>query len=128
MRCDARTTVRQRRRIDRHRYGRDRHASLADRDGNRLARIPLLSKSLLLPLRGRHEALNLVGQVDAALFTQPEQRRPLVDAVDARHVAYRVEIHIARLLDSMTKVDRAMPAFFPALERAPKESRSSRAG
>ena len=45
-----------------------------------------LAPDFLLPLRRRHQASNLVGQIDTALHAKPEQRGPLVDAIDAEHV------------------------------------------
>ena len=47
------------------------------------------------------------------LHAEAEARRPLVDAVDADHVADRVEVHVARLLDRVAQVDacRGRPCF-----------------
>ena len=42
------------------------------------------------------------------------------------HVADRVEVHVARLLDRVPQVDRAVAARLPALERAAVERRARR--
>ena len=72
---------------------------LADRDRNRFTRIPSLARPFQLPLCRRHDAFDFVGQIDAALERQTKPFGPLVHLVDAEHVADRVEIGVARLLD-----------------------------
>ena len=55
------------------------------------------------------------------LTPRPETRRPLVHAVHAQHVPQRVEVHVARLLDGVPHVDRAMAPLEVALEVATVE-------
>ena len=59
-----------------------------------------LAGALPLPLGVRDDALLLVRQVDAGLAGHPELLGPLVDLVHAEHVAERVEVDVARLLDA----------------------------
>ena len=40
------------------------------------------------------------------ISAEAERRRPLVDPVDAEHLAERVEVHVAGLLDGVAHVDR----------------------
>ena len=76
---------------------------------------------LRLPVGGRHQSLHLVRQVDVRLDAEAEQRRPLVDAVDAEHVADGVEVDVARLLDGVAQVNRAVPFLLLAFEVAAVE-------
>ena len=87
VRRDARAAVGQRRHVDGHRHRRHRHRALADADRDGFARVPLLVHLLALPLGRRHEPLDFVRQIDAALHAETERGRPLVDLVDADHVA-----------------------------------------
>src|SRR5207247_2508228 len=102
---------------------------LADRNRDRFAGVPPLLALLTLPLGGRHEPLHLVRQVDPALDAEAEGRRPFVDLVDAgrvsragetlvQHETDGVEVHIARLLDGVPEIERAMTLFLVARERA----------
>src|SRR6185295_6357721 len=94
---------------------------LADRDGNRLTRVPAFTGMFELPLGGRHAALLLVRQVDPRQPRQSEVYRPFVNAIDAEHVAERVEIDVARLLDRRSHVDRAVAALQVAQEIAAED-------
>src|SRR4029079_4100082 len=98
-------------------------------DRNGLASVPLRVVFPPLPLGRRSEPLDLVGQIDTAHHAHTERGGPLVDLVDANHVGDGVEVHIARLLDGMPQVDRAVasPAETPALEVAAVEIRVARA-
>ena len=128
VRRDARAAVGERRRVDRQRDRRHRHLPLADGDRNRLARVPLLLMLRALSTRvDGTSPVHLVRQVDVRFHAEPEQRRPLVDAIDAEHVADGVEVHVARLLDGVAQIDRAVPALLPALEVAPVEVRAAAA-
>ena len=72
-----------------------------------------------------HDALDFVRQVDAALAGQAQLLAPLVDAIDAEHVADRVEVGVARLLDGVPHVHPAVLA--EALEEAAVERAAARA-
>ena len=123
VRRHARAAVGKRRHVDRHRHWRQRHRALSDADRDRLAGIPLLFLGVQpLPLGRRDQPLDFVGQIDAALHAQAEQCRPLVDLVHAHHVGNGVEVDVARLLDCVPQVDRAMAALAPALEVVPVEA------
>ena len=60
-------------------------------------------------------------QVDTGLVGEAEQLGPLVDAVDAQHVAERVEVDVARLLERVPQVHRPVAARQVALEVAAVE-------
>ena len=49
-----------------------------------------------------------------------------MNAVDPDHVAERIEIDVARLLDRMPEIDGAVPAFLPALEGTAEKGRRAR--
>ena len=119
--CDARAAVGDRRHVDRHRHRRHRDRALADAYRDRFAGVPLLMPGLLLPLGRWHQTRDLVGQIDAALHAKPEQRGPLVDAIDAEHVGDGVEVDVARLRNRGLEVDRPVAALLPALEIASVE-------
>ncbi len=112
----------------RERNRRDRHLALADADRNRLARIPLLVRRAHLPLGRGHEALVLAGQVDAGLPHQPEQLGVPVDRVDLHQVRDRVEVDVARLLDRVPQIERAVPFLLVAVEDVAVELLRARAG
>ncbi len=121
VRRDADAAVAQRRRVDRQRDRRHRYLSLADRHGNGFAGVPLRLARRRLPGRGRDESGHLVGQIDVRLHAEPEERRPLVDAIDAEHVADVVEVDVAGLLDRLSQVDRTVALLLVALEIAAVE-------
>src|SRR5207249_11235637 len=81
----------------------------------------LLLTLLAFPFRRRPEPLHFIRKIDPALDAEPERGRPLVDLVDTDQVGDRVEIHVARLLDRMAQIDRAVAPLLPALERTPIE-------
>ena len=126
VRRDPGAAVRERRHVHRHRHRRHRDLPLPDADRDGFAGVPLLAGAGLLPLGRRHDAGDLVRQVDAGLHAEAEQRRPLVDPIDPQHVADRVEEHVARLLDGVAQVDGAVAALAPALEVAAVERRAAR--
>ena len=121
VRCDTRAAVGDRRHVDRHRHRRHRDRALADSYRDRFAGVPLLVPGLLLPLGRWHQTRDLVGQIDAALHAKPEQRGPLVDAIDAEHVGDGVEVDVTRLRNRGLEVDRPVAALLPALEIASVE-------
>ena len=123
VRRDARAAVGERRHVHGHRHRRHRHLALADADRNRFAGVPLLVAHAHLPFGGRHEPLILVRQIDSALHAEAERRRPLVDLVDAHHVGDGIEIDVARLLDRVTQIDRAVAALLPTFEGTPVKCR-----
>ena len=109
VRRDARAAVGEGHHLDRQRDRRDRHLPLADRRPRSSRRRTTSSRCCSrLPLGRRHQPLHLVRQVDAGLHAEAEQRRPLVDPIDAEHVADGVEVDVARLLDRVAQVDRAV--------------------
>ena len=107
---------------------RHRHLSLADRHRDGLAGVPLLPGPAPLPFGRGHDAVLLVRQVDAGLADHPELLGPLVDLVHAEHVAQRVEVDVAGLLERVAHVHRAVPAREVALEVAAEERRAAVAG
>ena len=121
VRRHARPAVGHRGNHHRQRRRRHRHLALADRDRNRLTRVPAFTGALALPLGRRHEAFLLVRQVDPRQPRQSELLGPLVNPVDAEHVAERVEVDVARLLERRAHVDRAVAALQVAEEIAAEE-------
>src|SRR4029453_16672343 len=58
---------------------------------------------------------------------ETEQRHPFVDLVDTNHVADRVEVDVARLLNRLAHFGGAVPPFAPAFERPAIKVRAARA-
>ena len=99
----------------------DRILSLADRDRDGLARIPALPGALLLPFARRHEAVLLVGEIDAAPAMQAEIDPPFVNAIYTEHVPQRVEICVARLGNRLAQIHAAVTALEVTLKPASEE-------
>ena len=64
----------------RHHHGerdrRNRHLSLTDRHRDRFASVPLFVVAAPFPFGRGHQPFDLVGQIDAGLLAEAEQRRP----------------------------------------------------
>ena len=70
--------------------------------------VPPLAPPFPLPGGGRHQPPHLVRQVHAGELAQTQGRPPLVDLVDLHLLAEGVEVGVARLLERLAHVDRAV--------------------
>jgi len=111
--------------VDRHRYGRHRHVTLNRSPPTPFSGVPLLLEPSLLPLGRRHEADALVRR-SMASSPEAEQRRPLVDLVDAGHVADRVEVHVHDCSMAWRRSIVPWPPFFQHLNGRRRTSRRRR--
>ena len=108
--------------VDRHRDRRHRHLALADRDRDRLAGVPLLVRSPAASTRSTARGPGTSFGRSMPLFSpRPSSVAHLWILSMPDHVADRVEVHVARLLDRVAQVHRAVAARLPALERAAVE-------
>ncbi len=107
---------------DAERRRRHSHLSLADRHRNGFARVPALTGVFELPCGRGHDALLLVRQVDAGRPRQSQLLGPLVNPIDAEHVAECVEVDVARLLERRAHVDGTVAALQVAEEIAAEEA------
>ena len=80
------------------------HLPLADGDRDRLARVPGRLEDAHLPLRARHEARALVGQVDAGRGAEAHELRPLREAADLEADPDLEEVDVARVRDRAAQV------------------------
>ena len=89
--------------------------ALPDAKRNRLAGVPLFGLRPLvgvaLPFLARQDAAQLAAQVDAGNLAKAERLHEVVNKVDAHLVGERIEIDVARQLDSAPHVDAAQIAF-----------------
>src|SRR5215469_13520659 len=84
------------------------NVALADTRDQRLARMPAVLESRLLPGRIGDQATLLTGQIDAGGLAEAEASRHGCDAVDADLPRYVIEIDIAGMLDPAEHVEGAV--------------------
>jgi hypothetical protein len=125
--------VREQRVEARHLQRRRQQVALADRELDRVARLPelvdppaarvgRLGEALLAPLPGRDEARLLGADVELRLRAEAEQARPLLERLAAvpgqlvEHVAQLVEIGVARVRHRRRQVHRLVDVGVPVVE------------
>src|SRR6476646_3719695 len=105
--------------------GTNGHGALPDTHRDDLTRIPFLAEGLHLPLFRRHDAADLVGQIHSRFFANAHGACPFCDLFNAQALCERVKENVARLVNSLGHVNRAVSAlrivFHPALVIAAKE-------
>ena len=109
----ARPAVGDRRHVDGHRDRRHRHLALADRHRDRLARVPLLAEPRPASTRSTARCpCTSFGRSMPLFSPRPSSVAHLWILSIADHVAERVEVDVARLLDGVPQVDacRARPS------------------
>ena len=100
------------------------HGSLADADGNGLARVPFLFEVAHLPFFRRHHAADFLRQVDTGFLSQAKQGRVFRNAIDAKFLGEGVKENVAGLVDRLADFDHAVGAMlrrYPAFEVASVE-------
>src|ERR1700688_4308865 len=105
--------------------GSNRNSALADAYRNRLPGKPLLLEVTNLPLFGRHDSADFVGQIYTCFLAQSESGGVFRNAIDAKFFCQRVKDDVARLINRLGEIDLAMPGFHPASEASPVESSSA---
>ena len=107
-----RTAVRDDRGEDRYLEGGHLDRALADRDRDRLTRMPdgIARHHPLLPVGVRHRSHLFVREIDPALLSEAERVGPARDALDPHVVPQVVEVDVARLDDGLAHGERAVPS------------------
>jgi hypothetical protein len=119
--------VDERRQPTRHLERGDEDRPLADRDRDRLARVPARVPLLERPLFGRNEPGLLERKIHAGRGAEPERARDLGDVFDPEATPQVVEVDIARHLDRVAQVDPAVSVLLVTMKSPPVEGRLARA-
>src|ERR1700692_3274385 len=91
--------------------GSDRDGALADAYRNRLPGKPLLLEVTNLPLFGRHDSADFVGQIYTCFLAQSESSGVFCNPIDAKFFCQCVKEDVARLINCLGEIDLAMPSF-----------------
>src|ERR1700688_643591 len=105
--------------------GSNRNSALTDAYRNRLPGKPLLLEVTNLPLFGRHDSADFVGQIYTCFLAQSESGGVFRNAIDAKFFRQRVKEDVARLINCLGEIDLAMPGFNPTSKAAAVESSSA---
>ena len=87
--------------------------SLTDTGNQRLPGKPRLALAAPLPLGRGHEAGALTVEIDTRSLPEPEQRKIIVQLVDAQLLGQRVVVHVAGLDDGFRNIHLAMAPLLP---------------
>src|ERR1700731_1869521 len=99
-------------------HRRDDRRSLADRNRNRLARIPFLVEYPFLPGFRRYQADIFTRQIDAGLASQAQLGGVVRDAIYTQQLSDVKKIDVARMDDRVVQIHFAMRRFLSIMENA----------